>query len=604
MEIDSTNVLIADYVVDKVINEKVYPLAKICLKDALGCAILSLQFPECKRLLGPSFEGTLVPNGSRVPGTAFVLDPVTAAFNLGAMIRWLDFNDTWLGKEWAHPSDNIAAILSIGDYLSQKDPTITMKKILNAIIKAYEIQGTIAISNSFNSIGLDHVILVKVASTAVVTKLLGGSKKQIMDALSHAWIDLGPLRTYRHGPNTGSRKSWAAGDQAARAVYLSMLTMRGEMGYKNVLSAKTWGLFDVLFKGKPFTFEKTLDSFIMENILFKVSYPAEFHAQTAVECAVKISPEIQHRFDEISQIDIETQMSAIRIIDKKGTLNNHADRDHCLQYMVAVALIKGNLTESDYSDQNAANPLIDFLRNKMSVSENSQFTKDYEDLNKRSIATRITVYFQDGSKIGPVTIEYPLGHAKRRQESFPFLEQKFKKNMSSHYPKNKVDLNFDITNDKNPTEQAKLLIKQFNYFADIYGLKSHGFANFDPIFSSNYKIELTNYKDLFNDLSAYLQKAQRLLPFMSQEVMDIPKITDKQRNLIVRYLEEISDHPSENLKDLTITIKINGDQFQVGTLNSQEFSQKTHKFFTELSADFKVQKKEVEKTETKEEEKK
>jgi 2-methylcitrate dehydratase len=437
---DELITLIADYAADTEIQSlQAYQTAKLCLQDAIGCAFLSLKFPECIKLLGPIVEGTIVPNGSRVIGTPFVLDPVLAAFNMGTMIRFLDFNDTWLGKEWAHPSDNIGALLPLCDYLSRQSKTLTMKDLLTAVIKAYEIQGIIALENSFNNIGFDHVILVKVATAAMTAKLLGATKEQIMDAVSQSFIDTGPLRTYRHYPNTGLRKSWAAGDQCARGVHFAMLTMKGEKGYETPLTAKNWGLYDVLFKGKSFTLPMPFGSYVMENILFKVSFPAEFHAQTAVECAVKLHPLVKDRLHEIKNIMIETQEPALRIIDKKGKLNNHADRDHCLQYMVAVALIRGSLSEDDYKDESALNPLIDILRDKMEVIENKEFTKNYYDLSKRGIGNAISIYFQDGSTFGPISLEYPLGHRSRRTESLMFLQNKFENNLRSHFDEERVN---------------------------------------------------------------------------------------------------------------------------------------------------------------------
>ncbi len=464
MVTDQVLSIIGDYVANHIIkSEEAYETARLCLKDAIGCATLALKFPECKKLLGPIVQETTVKNGSRVIGTLFVLDPVQAAFNMSCMIRWLDYNDTFLGKEWAHPSDNIGAILAIADYLNQTKKTLTMRDVLTAIIKTYEIQGILALQNSFNSIGLDHVILVKVATAAVTTELMGGNKAQIIDSLSNAFIDTGPLRTYRHFPNTGSRKSWAAGDQAARGVYLSMMTMRGEMGYSEALTAKKWGLYDVLFAGVPFDFKIPLNSYIIENILFKVSFPAEFHAQTAVECAISLHTKLKHRLNEIATIEIQTQEPAIRIIDKKGALKNHADRDHCLQYMVAVALIKGSLSAEDYKDELALNPMIDFLRDKMVVIENKEFTKNYYDLDKRSIGNSITVTFIDGTRLDTVSVEYPLGHKFRRVEALSFLQDKFKNNLMTHYKETLALKIVELFEDQNKFDQMP--VSQFmEYF--------------------------------------------------------------------------------------------------------------------------------------------
>jgi 2-methylcitrate dehydratase len=441
---DETLTLIADYVHDYTIHsDAAYQTARACLADTLGCGILALRFPECAKLLGPVVPGTIVPHGSRVPGTPFVLDPIRAAFNIGSMIRWLDFNDTWLAAEWGHPSDNLGGILALADYLSRcriaegKDP-FTVRDVLTAMIKAHEIQGELAMLNSFNRVGLDHVILVKVATAAVATGMLGGSRDQITNAISQAWIDTGPLRTYRHAPNTGSRKSWAAGDATSRGVSLAFLTMQGEMGYPTALTAKRWGFYDVLFQGKPFAFQRPLTSYVMENVLFKIAFPAEFHAQTAVECAFQLHPMIKNRLNKISSIHIETHESAIRIIDKKGPLNNPADRDHCLQYMVAIGLLKGSLTADDYEEAVSRDPRIDALRNKMHIVENSQYSLDYHDPDKRSIANAITIYFQDGTSTPRIAVEYPIGHRRRRDEGIPMLFDKFEANLRTRFSDERV----------------------------------------------------------------------------------------------------------------------------------------------------------------------
>lgn len=436
--------LIAEYVCNrKIENPEAYLTAKACLADTLGCGILALRFPECTKLLGPVVPGTIVPNGVRVPGTDYILDPIRAAFNIGTMIRWLDFNDTWLAAEWGHPSDNLGGILSIGDYISQKNRAegkapIKIHDILTAMIKAHEIQGSIAMLNSFNRIGFDHVILVKVATAAVVTGLLGGNYQQVINAVSNAWIDAGPLRTYRHAPNTGSRKSWAAGDATSRGVMFAIMAMQGEMGYPSALSAKQWGLYDVLFQGKPFAFQRPLGSYVMENILFKISFPAEFHAQTAVECALSLYPLIKHRLKDIEKIEIHTHESAIRIIDKEGPLNNPADRDHCLQYMVAIALIYGGLTADHYEEEIAQDPRIDILRKKMTIKENKAFSSDYLDPEKRSIANSLQIYFKDGTSTPLTTIEYPIGHRRRREEGLPLLYKKFEENLKTHFTMDRV----------------------------------------------------------------------------------------------------------------------------------------------------------------------
>ncbi len=435
---------IADYVENTHIqSEEAFETARLCLADSLGCAVLALCFPECTRLLGPIVPGTVVPHGSRVPGTDYILDPITAAFNIGTMIRWLDFNDTWLAKEWGHPSDNIGGILSVADYISRKAlkegrPSITVFDALKAIIKAYEIQGSLAMNNSYNRVGLDHVIFVKIATAAVVAEMLGGNQKQIADAVSQAWLDNSPLRTYRHAGSTGFRKSWAAGDATMRGVQFAWMTLLGEQGYPQALTTSQWGVNDVLFKDTPLTLPEKMSSYVMENILFKVAFPAEFHAQTAIECAIKLHPQIRHRLDEIKEITIETQESAMRIIDKKGQLKNPADRDHCLQYMVAAALFFGELKAEHYQDEAAKQPQIDSLRDKMRVVENEKFSSDYLNPSLRSIANAVTIEFQDGSKTERIVVEFPLGHRKRRKEAIPLVLQKCETNLKTCFHKDKT----------------------------------------------------------------------------------------------------------------------------------------------------------------------
>jgi 2-methylcitrate dehydratase len=440
---DPVLIEIADYVANREIRSTLaYDTARHCLMDSMGCAMEALAYPACAKLLGPVIPGTTVPDGTRIPGTRFQLDPVQAAFNIGAMIRWLDFNDTWLAAEWGHPSDNLGAILAVADWLSRSGSTgggrtLTIRDVLTAMIKAYEIQGCLALENSFNKIGLDHVVLVKVASVAVVTHLLGGNQGQVVDALSQAWVDGHPLRTYRHAPNTGSRKSWAAGDATARAVWLALITLKGETGYPSALSAKTWGFYDALFKGQSFRFQKPIDqwdSYVMENVLFKISFPAEFHSQTAVECAMQLHPHVKGCPDDIEKVVVRTQGAAIRIIDKKGPLNSPADRDHCMQYIVAVSLIFGRLTAADYEDAVAVDARIDELRDKIICVEDRQFTRDYYDPDKRSIANGIAVEFKDGSKLDEVVVEYPIGHRLRRGEGIPLLEEKFRTALSTYFP--------------------------------------------------------------------------------------------------------------------------------------------------------------------------
>jgi 2-methylcitrate dehydratase len=430
---------IADYVADhRIDSDEAYRTAHYCLLDTLGCGFEALEYPACTKLLGPLVPGTVVPHGAKVPGTPYQLDPVQAAFNLGAMIRWLDFNDTWLAAEWGHPSDNLGGILMTADWLSRtavaagKAP-LTMQAVLTAMIKAHEIQGVIALENSFNRVGLDHVVLVKVASTAVVAHMLGLSKEEIVNAVSLAFVDGQSLRTYRHSPNTGSRKSWAAGDATARAVRLALMARTGEMGYPSVLTARTWGFYDVLFRGQPFRFQRPYGSYVMENVLFKISFPAEFHAQTAVECAMQLHPQVRGRLPDIRRITLRTHESALRIIDKKGPLDNPADRDHCLQYMVAVPLVFGRLTAADYEDAVAADPRIDTLREKMTCVEDPQFSKDYLDPDKRSIANGITVEFNDGTSTPEVVVEYPIGHRRRRDEGMPVLIAKFRANLARRF---------------------------------------------------------------------------------------------------------------------------------------------------------------------------
>jgi len=432
---DQVLVDIADYVTDyEIDSDAAYETAHYCLLDTLACGFQALDYPACTKLLGPVVPGAILKGGARVPGTDYELDPVQAAFNIGAMIRWLDFNDTWLAAEWGHPSDNLGGILATADYLSRqarKDgrKPLTMRDVLTAMIKAHEIQGVIALENSFNRVGLDHVLLVRIASTAVVTKMLGGDREKVINAVSNAWIDGGALRTYRHAPNTGSRKSWAAGDATSRAVRHALIALTGEMGYPSALSAKTWGFYDVLFKGNEFSFPQGYASYVMENVLFKISFPAEFHAQTAVEAGMQLHEEVRDRIDDVERIVIETQEPGVRIIDKTGPLDNPADRDHCIQYMTAIPLIFGRLTAADYEDDVANDPRVDALRDKMVVSENEQFTKDYYDPDKRYIGNAVQVFFKDGTQTERVAIEYPIGHRKRREEGIPVLMQKFRKSL-------------------------------------------------------------------------------------------------------------------------------------------------------------------------------
>ncbi len=471
---DQVIVDIANYVADFTIqSDEAFDTARNCLMDTLGCGFEALDYPACTKVLGPVIPGTIVPNGAKVPGTSYQLDPVLAAFNIGAMIRWLDFNDTWLAAEWGHPSDNLGGILACADYISRKNVAegkapLTIKDVLTAMIKAHEIQGVFALENSFNRVGLDHVILVKIASTAVVTKLLGGNKEDIINAVSNAFVDGQSLRTYRHSPNTGSRKSWAAGDATSRAVRLAWLTLQGEMGYPSALTAKTWGFYDVLFKGNAFKFQRDYGSYVMEQVLFKISFPAEFHAQTAVECAIQLNAQVGSELqtlEQIAQIDkiiITTHESAIRIIDKTGPLDNPADRDHCIQYMAAVGLLKGNLTALDYEDAAAADPRIDAIRSKMTCVEKAEYTTDYHDPEKRSIANAIQVFFKDGSSSDKIAVEYPIGHRRRRGEGIPELVKKFKVNLARKFDTKKQADILALCLD-----QAKLEATPVNVFVDM-----------------------------------------------------------------------------------------------------------------------------------------
>jgi 2-methylcitrate dehydratase len=469
-EPDQVLVDIADYICDYEINStEAYDTARNCLMDTLGCGLLALRFPECTKLLGPLVEGTTVPNGARVPGTQFRLDPMKAAWDIGCIVRWLDYNDTWLAAEWGHPSDNLGAILAVADFLSQQNvaagkPPLTMHDVLTAMIKAHEIQGILALENSFNRVGLCHVLLVRVASTAVATQMMGGTREQIIDALSQAWLDGSSLRTYRHSPNAGPRKSWAAGDATSRAVRLADFTMRGEIGYPSVLTAPTWGFYDVSFNGKPFEFTRSYGSYVIENILFKISFPAEFHSQTAAEASVQLHPEVKDRLSEIEKIVIHTHESAIRIISKSGPLNNPADRDHCLQYMTAVPLAFGNLVAEDYEDSfHAANPIIDELREKMEIHENPTYSKEYLEPEKRSIANAMQVFFKDGSSTEQVEINYPVGHRRRREEGIPLLEEKFKANLATRFPAKRSAKIFDLCKDQKVLEQTAV-----NDFMDLF----------------------------------------------------------------------------------------------------------------------------------------
>ncbi|HWY76605.1 MAG TPA: bifunctional 2-methylcitrate dehydratase/aconitate hydratase [Verrucomicrobiae bacterium] len=466
---DQLLVDLADYIAGyKITSEEAYQTARYCLMDTLGCGLLALQYPACTKLLGPVVSGTTVPDGARVPGTRFELDPITAAFNIGCAIRWLDFNDTWLAAEWGHPSDNLGAILALADFLSRRNVSegkkpLTVRDVLTAMIKAHEIQGVLALENSFNRVGFDHVLLVRVASTAVATQMLGGTHAQIVNAVSNSWIDGGALRTYRHAPNTGSRKSWAAGDATSRGVQHAFMAIKGEMGYPSALSAPTWGFCDVLFRGQPIKLARPLESFVMEHVLFKIAFPAEFHAQTAVEAAFKLHPLVMDRLEEVEQVVIKTHESAIRIIDKSGPLHNPADRDHCLQYMVAIGLLFGTLTADHYEEATAKDPRVDALRAKMLVKEDKRYSREYLEPDKRSIANSVKVLFKDGSSTPAIEVEYPLGHRRRRAEGMPLLLNKFKANLASRLPAHRVENILNACNDP-----ARLDATPVNEFLDHF----------------------------------------------------------------------------------------------------------------------------------------
>ncbi|MDH6166342.1 2-methylcitrate dehydratase [Variovorax boronicumulans] len=472
-EPDQVLVDIVDYVLahQQITSALAYETARHCLIDTLGCGLEALEYPACTKLLGPVVPGTVVPHGAKVPGTPYQLDPIQAAFNIGTMIRWLDFNDTWLAAEWGHPSDNLGGILATADWLSRNAVAagrapLTMRDVLTGLIQAHEIQGCLALENSFNKVGLDHVVLVKVASTAVVARLMGLSRDEIVNAVSLAWVDGQSLRTYRHAPNTGSRKSWAAGDATSRAVRLALIAKTGEMGYPSVLTARTWGFYDVLFKGQPFKFQRPYGSYVMENVLFKISFPAEFHSQTAVEAGMALHAQLQKSgktVDDIRRVTIRTHEACIRIIDKKGPLNNPADRDHCIQYMVAVPMIFGRLTAGDYEDSVANDPRIDALRDKIVCVEDPRFTADYHDPEKRSIANALTVEFKDGTSFSEIVVEYPIGHKRRRADGIPLLEAKFRTNLARRFAQKQQQAILDVSLDA-----KKLEAMPVNEYVDLY----------------------------------------------------------------------------------------------------------------------------------------
>ena len=457
---DKVLVKIADYALNISIESKeALTTARYCLMDTLGCGLLALTFDDCKNLLGPYVENTQVPGGVRVPGTKHVLDPVKGAWDIGAMVRWLDFNDTWLAAEWGHPSDNLGGILAAADYISQKNVQLgkkglTIYDVLVSMIKAHEIQGILALENSFNRVGLDHVVLVKIASTAVISSLFGLTKEQTINALSQAFVDGQSLRTYRHAPNVGPRKSWAAGDATSRALQLVLLTLKGQIGYPSAITAPTWGFQDVLFKGKELRLPQEFGSYVMENVLFKVSFPAEFHAQTAVEAAVILHSEVKDRVNDIQKIVISTQESAIRIISKEGQLNNSADRDHCIQYMTAVGLLKGNLVAEDYEDDVASDPRIDLLRSKMVIEEDKRYSREYLEADKRSVANAVQIFFEDGSSTEKIEVEYPIGHRRRREEGLPLLIEKFKNNLGTQFSESRSEVILNLCLDESKLEST------------------------------------------------------------------------------------------------------------------------------------------------------
>ena len=457
---DKVLVKIADYALNTSIESKeALTTARYCLMDTLGCGLLALTFDDCKNLLGPYVENTQVPGGVRVPGTKHVLDPVKGAWDIGAMVRWLDFNDTWLAAEWGHPSDNLGGILAAADYISQKNVQLgkkglTIYDVLVSMIKAHEIQGILALENSFNRVGLDHVVLVKIASTAVISSLFGLTKEQTINALSQAFVDGQSLRTYRHAPNVGPRKSWAAGDATSRALQLVLLTLKGQIGYPSAITAPIWGFQDVLFKGKELRLPQEFGSYVMENVLFKVSFPAEFHAQTAVEAAVILHSELKDRVNDIQKIVISTQESAIRIISKEGQLNNPADRDHCIQYMTAVGLLKGNLVAEDYEDDVASDPRIDLLRSKMVIEEDKRYSREYLEADKRSVANAVQIFFEDGSSTEKIEVEYPIGHRRRREEGLPLLIEKFKNNLGTQFSESRSDVILKLCLDESKLEST------------------------------------------------------------------------------------------------------------------------------------------------------
>lgn len=457
---------IAQYVNDahsfsKLANET----AHYCLLDSIGCGLMALKYPEAVKMLGPVVSGTTVPHGTRVFGTPHILDPIKGASDIGCIIRWLDFNDTWLAAEWGHPSDNLGAILSLSDHQSRVarykgSSPVLIKDVLSAMIMAHEIQGGLALKNSFNRVGLDHVLLVRIASAAVSAGMLGADLEQLQAVVSHAFVDGCSLRTYRHAPNTMSRKSWAAGDASARGLYLAHMIMRGEGCINSALSAKTWGYQDVLFDSKPIQLSQELNSYVMENILFKISFPAEFHAQTAVEAAITLHPEVMSKLNEVDVIRIDTHESAIRIISKSGELNNPADRDHCLQYMAACGLLFGDLKAQFYESSFAdSHPSIDEIRTKMQISENRQYTKDYLDPDKRSIANAIQIFFKDGSKTEKIEVEYPIGHKRRRKEGIPALLKKFENAVANHYGSKKSQQILRVC--ENPKDFSNMSVDDF-----------------------------------------------------------------------------------------------------------------------------------------------
>lgn len=466
---DKVLVQIADYV-DRYPVKSALALetARLALIDTLGCGLEALSYPGCTNLLGPLVPGTLVPNGARVPGTPHVLDPERATFNLGVMNRWLDWNDAFYGATVLHPSDSFAGLLAVADWLSRtrvaegRKPLV-MRVVLEAAVKTYEIMGGLALENGFTAVGLDHTLLIKVATAPVVTKLLGGNHEEIVNALSQAWVDGHPLAIFRRKPNTGPRKSWAAGDAASRGVRLALMAVKGEIGCPSALTAKTWGFYPVLFDGKPFRFQRPFGTYVIENTLFKIPYPTAFHGQTGVEAAIKLHPLVKDRLDDIKRVEVRCHNSTMVILDKSGPLHNFADRDHCMQYMMAIGMVFGTMTAEHYYDLIAADPRIDKLRAKMHLAESKQYEREYHDPAMRTNANSIQVHFKDGSKTPLSEVLYPLGHRKRRKEGMPVLAAKFETAVGRVFASKRRDAIVSAC-----LEQKRLEEMPVNEFMDLF----------------------------------------------------------------------------------------------------------------------------------------